>query len=358
MMGKTTLRILYLNAENLFSPNEPFYNSPGYSDEDYLQKINWISSIIAFADVDVVALTEIGDNARSCIDDIVAVINVQNPKKAIQDTFIARPCAGWPKIRAAVLSRFSISDTGSLASFPRGFKVDLHDLGTAEGDRENWVSIPIREYSRPVAKARINPPNNATPFNLFVVHLKSKRPTISPAHDGDNTQNNEAIGAARAAIRRNMEAAALRVYLNTFLVEQFDADNKIPTIVLGDFNETPTSVPLENIRGPFDRDPGPSSPWTRNDKLSLLTCARLHLRKGAYEDKLYSYIHEESFSLIDQVLVTKHLIGKFKHMEVLNDHVMRHQELKTSVTDDDRKWKSIVSDHGAVVLEFTRMLRP
>lgn len=354
-MAKTTLRILYINAENLFSPGVRFYSS-SYSEQEYLGKINWLGSTIAFADADVVALTELGDDARTCIDDLVGVINAQNPNKTMQETFIARPSKGSTKIRAAVLSRFPITNTASLIAFPSGFKVDLHDLGTDEGERSNWVEIPIRDYSRPVARVRINPPNGVKPFNIFVVHLKSKRPAIA-GHDGRNHHYNEAVGSARAAIRRNIEAAALRVHLNKFLVDQFEEDPKIPSILVGDFNDTPTSVPLENIRGAFDRDPGPSSPWTQNDKVSLITCARLHLMKGAYEDRLYSYIHEESFSLIDQALVTKHLVGKFQHLEVLNDHVLRHQQLKTSVTSDDRRWKSIVSDHGAIVLQFTRMLR-
>jgi predicted extracellular nuclease len=354
-MGKTTLRVLYINAENLFSPGVRFYNSQ-YTESEYLGKINWLGSTIAFANADVVALTEVGDNARACIDDLMGVINAQNPAKAITDSYIARPSKGSTKIRAAVLSRFPLSDTTSMTAFPGNFKVDLHDLGTHEGERSNWLEIPIREFSRPVAKVRVNPPSNVTPFNLFVVHLKSKRPTIA-GHDGHDHHNNEAIGSARAAIRRNMEAAALRVHLNKFLVDQFDENPKIPSMLVGDFNDTPTSVPLENIRGPFDRDPGPSSPWTTNDKISLITCARLHLLKGAYEDRLYSYIHNESFSLIDQALVTKHLVGRFQHLEVLNDHVLRHEQLRTPVTDDDRQWKSIVSDHGAIVLQFTRMLR-
>jgi predicted extracellular nuclease len=356
-MGKTTLRVLYLNAENLFSPGEHIYTSAGYSPSEYMHKINWLAYTIGTAEVDVVALTEIGDNASSCIGDLVAAINQNYPKKAIQHTFIANPSQGSTKIRAAILSRFPISNEGSHRSFPQGFKVELHDLGSEEGVSANWMPVPIREYSRPIARARINPPNNATPFNIFVVHLKSKRPSIS-TRDGQNKHNNEAIGTARAAIRRNMEAAALRVQLNKFLVKEFNNNPKIPTIVLGDFNDTPKSVPLENIRGPFDANPGPSSTWTDNDKVGLLTCARLHLRSGSHEDKLYSYIHEESYTLIDQALVTKHLARKFKHMEVLNDHVLRHKELKKNVTDDNRQWISTVSDHGAIVLEFTRMLKP
>jgi hypothetical protein len=81
------------------------------------------------------------------------------------------------------------------------------------------------------------------------------------------------------------------------------------------------------------------------------------LKKDSYEDKLFSYIHNENFSLIDQALVTSHLVGKFTRLEVYNDHVLRHASMSTS-TAQAQQWKSMVSDHGVIVLEFTRMLKP
>ena len=137
---------------------------------------------------------------------------------------------------------------------------------------------------------------------------------------------------------------------------QYETDDKVPTFVVGDFNDTPTSVPIENLRGSFDRVPGPSKPWSEPDKRRLISCARLHLKKAAYEDKLFSYVHNESFSLIDQAFVTEHLPGRFKRMEIYNDHVFRHQDM-SSQTKQQQQWKSQVSDHGAVVIEFTRMLK-
>jgi endonuclease/exonuclease/phosphatase family metal-dependent hydrolase len=250
-----------------------------------------------------------------------------------------------------VISRFALSHTESVSKYPDGFQVDLHRPGTDEEDAKNWMTVPSTEFSRPIAKVRVNPPNGGTPFNLFVVHLKSKRPTKAK-HD----KYNEAIAIARAAIQRNVEAAALRYYFDSFLPGQYQANNKVPTFVVGDFNDTPTSVPIENLRGSFDKVPGPSKPWSRPDKLRLISCARLHLKKAAYEDKLFSYVHEESFSLIDQAFVTEHLPGRFKRMEIYNDHVFRHQDM-SSRTEQDQQWKSQVSDHGALVVEFTRMLK-
>ncbi len=44
-------------------------------------------------------------------------------------------------------------------------------------------------------------------------------------------------------------------------------------------------------------------------------------------------------------------------MEGHNDHVLRHEDLGSTVTAAEQQWKSSVSDHGAVVLEFNRMLQ-
>ena len=38
-----------------------------------------------------------------------------------------------------------------------------------------------------------------------------------------------------------------------------------------------------------------------------------------------------------------------------NDHVLRHGDI-SSPTDQEKQWKSLVSDHGVIVLEFIRML--
>ena len=355
-MGKTTLRVMYLNAENLFSPGESFYGST-YDEPTYFEKINWIAGLIVSAQVHVCALTEVGEDDHRILNDLMETVNFEGNPIHLTHCFAFEPAKGPAKIRAALLSAFPISDTHSLRDFPDGFSVDLHRVGSAEEAESNWLKVPIDEFSRPVAFGQINPPNGATPFKLVIVHLKSKRPSLAK-HDGDDRFNAEAIGSARAAIRRNVEAAALRCYLNQQLPRQFDADPDIPTILLGDFNDTPTAVPLEIIRGTFDKHPGASSPWTEVDKRALVTAARLHLRQGAHEDKLYSYIHNEAFTMIDQALITKHLIGKFQRMEVLNDHVPRHKDLSSTVTVAEQQWKSSVSDHGAIVVEFNRMLRP
>lgn len=350
-MGKTTLRIMSMNLENLFSPGKKFYNSK-YTDEEYKDKVNWIGDMIAKCQVHVAALTEVGEDATSCLDDIITSANNKDKTGWQKFTykFAAEPGKGGTKIRTAVISRFKLTKTESIAKYPNKFKVDLYKYGSG-GASGKWVTVPSYGFSRPVTKVRVNPPNNADPFNMFAVHLKSKRPN-NTKHD----DYNEAIGIARSAIQRNVEAAALRYYLDTFLPGQYKSNKNVPTLVVGDFNDTPTSVPSENIRGSFDSLPGPASTWSEVDKKRLISCARLHLKIAAYEDKLFSYVHNESFTLIDQAFVSEHLVKKFDHMEIYNDHVFRHQDL-SSPTSQEKQWKSRVSDHGVVVVEFKRMLK-
>jgi predicted extracellular nuclease len=341
---------MFVNVENLFSPGHSFYGTE-YTLEEYKTKIAWIGDKIAEAQVHVVGLSEIGADAQVCLDDLMASANHFDKTgwQPFAHGFGANPGSYGAAIRTAVISRFPLSDEGSLDQYPDGFFVDLYQP-PAGGVGGQWLAVPSRGYSRPIASVRVNPPNGGRAFNLLVVHLKSKRPKMgSPGTDS------EAKGIARSAIQRNIEAAALRTYLDTFLPNQYETDSAVASIVLGDLNDVPTSVPMENIRGPFDRRPGPPTNWSNRDKRRLLSCARLHQKLVAYEDRLYSYVHNESFSLLDHAFVSEHLVSKFSRLELHNDHVFRHQEISED-TDEDKQWKSQVSDHGLVVLELKNML--
>ena len=358
-MSKTSLRLMFINLENLFTPGVEFYERI-YSPVEYAQKINWISNRIAENQVHVVAMSELGDDANQAIADILAAVNEKDIPSWVdqwgdfQHEHRAEPGSGSTKIRTAIISRFPLTNTDSLSAFPDGFAVDFFspDPNVVDPDWDDlthWRSIPITRFSRPIAKAQVNPPDKPA-FNLFALHLKSKR-----ARKVKHDDWNEATGIARSAVQRNIEAAALRYYMDNFLPTQFVADNKVASIVIGDFNDTPNSVPLENIRGPFDANPGAPSTWSELDKRRLISCARLHRKFTAYEDKLFSYVHNEDFSLLDQAFVTQHWVNKFKRFEIYNDHVLRHSELATN-TATAQQWKTTVSDHGIVILEFTRVL--
>lgn len=351
-MAKKPLRLLFLNAENLFTPDEVFYGSK-YTEEEYNEKVDWISSMIAGLNVDVCALSEIGEKADQCLKEIVDKLPKNHPEKpdfVYYEHFT--PARTGEPIRVAVISRYKLKNKKSLVKYPDDFSVDLLEPGKDADEETNWITVPSYEFSRPVGQITVCL-SDTNMFNLFIVHLKSKRPRLAK-HD----EHNEAIGIVRSAIQRNVEAAALRYYLDSFLPKQYEEDSNVPTILVGDFNDIPNSVPLENIRGKFDKNPGPSrKKWAKVDRRRLISCARLHLKKVAYEDKLFSYVHNENFSLIDQAFITQHLVTNFKRMEVYNDHVFRHQEIKQNKrTQVDQQWMTSVSDHGVVLIELSNVI--
>lgn len=346
-MPATSLRLMSINLENLFEPGISFYGRT-YTQAEFDAKISWIADLIVRAQVHVVAVLELGEDPDVCLGRIMDEVNTTASLGGVlfSHHFAGQHSSTGAPIRTGLFSRFPLTETSSFRDYPDDFSVDLFDA-----DTQAWLTVPSTGFSRPVTRVTVNPPYGADPFNVFVVHFKSKRPRTS-AHDNYN----QATGIARSAIQRNIEAAALRYFLDDFLPTQYATDPEVPTFVVGDFNDTPTSVPLENVRGPFDKVPGPASTWSEPDKRRLLNCARLQLKFTAYEDKLFSYVHNENFTLIDNVFVSEHLASRFVRMEAYNDHVFRHEDLSVS-TDEDQQWKSQVSDHGVLVVEITRMLR-
>ena len=182
-MSKTSLRVMFINLENLFSPGNTFYGQE-YTPAQYADKVAWIGNRIAEGQVHVVAMSELGDDSTKCVQDVIAAANLAdsgawtNTWGAFQFEHRADPSPRAPRIRTALISRFPLTNTDSITDFPDGFEVDFFDVDADnEDDRSNWNSIPLSQFSRPIAKATVNPPDK-TPFNIFVVHLKSKRPKV------------------------------------------------------------------------------------------------------------------------------------------------------------------------------------
>lgn len=351
-MSKENLRIMFMNAENLFLPGRNFHGAQ-YTQEEYTHKIDWISSMITRCQVHICAFSEIGVNPADILADIQEAVSYKDTSgwPAFAHTFSASPgiCT---QIRVAVISRFNLSDDESIDTFPKDFGINLLTPGTNAHLGDSWIQVPSDRFSCPVGKVTVNPPDSANSFHLFVVHLKSKRP-ITAAHDN----HCQAIGIARSAIQRNVEAAALRFYLDSFLPTQYFTNPDIPTIIMGTFNDSPSSVPLENICGSIEKNAELAHPWSEQDIKRLISCAKLHMRKEAREDELFTYVHNDHFALLDQAFITEHLPARFKSLEVYHEHVFRHQETSTA-TCVAQRWKSTVSDHGVIVIELEKMLNP
>lgn len=150
-----------------------------------------------------------------------------------------------------------------------------------------------------------------------------------------------ALGAALSAIRRNAEAAAFRMVLNSAM-----DTTATPVVVLGDLNDAQLAVPLEIISGARKyRLFASSGAGTRSSK-GLYAAATLQEYRSL-RDVYYTHIHEGVRESLDHVLVSQHFydyataaVWTFREMRVFNDHL-----------EDEDEDKS-VSDHAIVKVVF------
>jgi len=141
-MSQTSLLILFLNCENLFSPGENFYGS-AYTQAEYDAKIDWMANFIIDKQAHIVGLTEVGSDAELCITDLVNRIGQITGENKFAHHFIAVPNIGSAKIRNAVISEFPINQnqSTSLEVFPDNFAVNLLTPGTSSSN-PNCSALP------------------------------------------------------------------------------------------------------------------------------------------------------------------------------------------------------------------------
>ncbi len=182
---------------------------------------------------------------------------------------------------------------------------------------------------------------------VFVAHLKSKRPIRDPQAP-EHDPREEALGKARALVRRAAEAAALR-----FLVLDEVVANAQPTIVLGDLNDAARAVSTDIVMG----DP-PSRFWPRAaedrqaywDRL-LYSAYEINARQVG-RDVSYTHIFNGNYENLDHILVSQEFfdrnprrINEVATLRYFNDHLVDRR------LSDDRRDR-VVSDHAQLVAEI------
>lgn len=107
--------------------------------------------------------------------------------------------------RLGLATRLALAEpVTAVSAFPAGLDAQVDGVG-----------LPVAASSRPVLRARVVvDPHEATTWTVFVARLKSKRPILDP-QAGEHDPREEALGKARALLRRTAEAAALRFLCST-----------------------------------------------------------------------------------------------------------------------------------------------
>ena len=215
-----------------------------------------------------------------------------------------------------------------IADFPETFHID----GVRERHgAEEPISISIRQFSRPVLRARIQPEGRGpTPpaVTIFGAHLKSKGPArlreMVRSSDTVLDHHYALASSAVAHTRRVLEAGALRAMLDDHMAS-IESTDLSPTIVVGDLNDGTLSVSTELLTGqPSYRLFAKTTAGSTADTglYSVETLQHSRSQRHVY----YTYIYKNKMESHDHILVSEEFYDhsrkrqwSFYESEVYND---------------------------------------
>ncbi len=320
---KQIIRIATFNLLNLQEPEVLFYGRKKYNHTDFDRKKQWINQQLDNMKVDIVGFQEVFS------EDALREVIYSNPNYENAHIAMGSNKEGLPSV--ALMSRYPIVEQEVIEYFPEQLVVD-------------GLVVPFTRFSRPILKCKVQvSPEHQ--FIMVVAHLKSKRPMLE---DGEDRYDPLAIakGQARSLLLRASEAAALR----TVLMEVLKGREE-PVVVMGDLNDTHTSVTTRIISG----DP-PFRQLPMDRKLKIWDVLLYHAKdikaRISYEDTYYTHIHNGHHEALDHIMVSEELvrenpnhIGRIGDIRIFNDHLIDE-------TMSDERIANWQSDHAQVVVSI------
>lgn len=320
------------NVLNLARPGERYYpDDPPYSAAEFEKKAQWIAEQLRRMGADLVGFQEVfHEEALRAVCD--------RSGRFTGGTVVAPGADGISGPRLGLATRLPLVEPPtSITDFPAGLDVAVDGL-----------ALPVGTFSRPILRARVVLDEAAgTTTTVFIVHLKSKRPVLDPQAPA-NDPREEALGKARALIRRAAEAAALR-----FLLLDEIVGNAQPAVVLGDLNDGARAVSTDIVMGDSPSRFFPQGAELRTaywDRL-LYSAYEINSRQTG-RDISYTHIFNGHYENLDHILVSQEFydrnpqrIAEVSNLRFFNDHLVDSQ------LSNDRRDR-IVSDHGQLVAEI------
>jgi predicted extracellular nuclease len=313
------LRFATFNVCNLALPGVKFYEDQiPYSQEDYEAKTDWIAQQLDRLDADVIGLQEIFSQAALRH----ALSKTKNYQNAQHIGFDPDPAADHLTPSVAVISRLPvIGDGEALTQLPYRLRIALPG-----------VQQPLTRFTRPILRVRVQARSDLQ-IQVFVCHLKSKMPDYR-VDITDEHPDQTGVAMLRSMIRRGADALGLR-----YLLSETNRNARMPTIVLGDFNDVATAIPTQMVMGLG------KYPVDGMDE-RLFDSYRIQSRRDPMRDIGYTHMHDGSYETIDHILVSAEFnaalpnaIGEVTEVTYLNDHMLFKQPH--------------ASDHGQVLARIT-----
>lgn len=385
--------IATFNVKNLISPDKVYYPFEYLTPEAYAWKRDWLSDQLLQMDADIVGFQEIfdaeslTDMVAECDEKGVEINEMSQPGRdkryrrwALYRNLKYTPYGKTPNLvvapnmhnveqdgrrrpGVALLSRFPIVEHGAVQDLSHApLETGFEQLGG--GDAGDWS---LKSISRPIQRVVLD--INGHHVTVFNAHLKSKHGEYDRDADGDRPAENlldfdpmgRAMGAMRAALRRMGEALVLR----RMILAELDQDR--PVIVLGDMNDSLTSVSSEILAG---ERPFKNYAWMRrhdarreHDRYSdeenaqiqtavrsaMLESAERIFVKQAQRDMVYTAAFNGIYESIDLILLSRHFqegaqgqLARLEYLQCFNDHL-------TDGSFEEAPYNKLASDHGQLV---------
>lgn len=311
------------NLFNLVLPDTPYYGHNVYDQETYEQKIAWVSGQLKAMEADVVGFQEVFH-----LDALREALRAAGGDYAEAAVHGAPGEDGKPFV--ALASTLPVREVSVHREFPPESRIEL--LG---------VELPLDRFSRPVLRARLEMPVGGL-VDVFVVHLKSKRPEVPEGADPHDPLE-RAKGKVRSLTIRAAEAAALRAMLLDAMT-----GGERPVVVVGDANDVRDSVTTEIVTGtpPWHRMPRELKQriWDR-----LLYDVKQVRPRGHRHDVTYTHVHNGRHETLDHILVSQEFmkpnrnhLGVVEYVREFNDHLVDSTMFRDALPRH-------TSDHAQVV---------
>jgi endonuclease/exonuclease/phosphatase family metal-dependent hydrolase len=381
------------NVKNLIRADTVYYPFEYLTPEAYAWKCDWLSDQLLQMDADIVGFQEIFD--ETSLRDVVAECD----EKGIEVNDFAQPTQDKKYRRRAIYRNLKYLPYGpelQLAYAPNmhsreedgrrrpGVAVlsrhpilsaeavqDLTDMPVETGfqtlDGDDAGAWKLKSLSRPIQRVVIDIEGHEV--TVLNGHLKSKHGDYDQLANGERPAENllafdpeaRAMGALRAALRRMGEAIVMR----RMVLKELTANR--PVIVLGDMNDSVTSVSSEILSG---ERPFKNYAWMRrhdaereNDRYSdeendqiqqamrgvLLESAERIFVKKAQRDMVYTAAFNGVYESIDLILLSRHFqeehadqIARLDYLKCYNDHL-------TDGSFEEAPYNKLASDHGQLV---------
>lgn len=290
------IRLATFNVRNLVLPGVTYYDDlPAYTREEYQAKTAWIAERIDQSDADIIGFQEIF--SRKALSDVMAKTRLYRDATLICFDRNNPPVILRPQV--ALLSRLPLAGSPrSHITFPEKFKITLPITDTV-----------INQFSRPVLEVPILLPGGQ-PLNIYVVHLKSKRPDFINL-PGKPDPYQYGLAALRSLMRRAADALGIRT-----LVSEFRKENALPVAILGDFNDFSQAVSTCIVTGETHESEPPLPPFYR-----LYDCFDIQTEPEAPVEEIARFMEANGTPRIDHILVSEefteasgYLAGRIKTM--------------------------------------------